>query len=292
MVTPAPLDRRHALGAFLMARRARLGPAALGLPEAGRRRTPGLRREEVAQIAGLSVTWYTWIEQGRDVSVSPAALARLARALQLSAAERTYLFDLAGKRDPAGPAPAPASEVPAALEAAVQAIAAPAYVLDRQCNAVAWNALASRLFIGWLDRSADKPGGRNLLRFIFLEPAARRLIRGWDERARRVLAEFRAECGVFPEDRGMQSLAEELRARSTVFARLWEAHAVLGREGGLRHFNHPKDGPRAYEQAAFALAGQPEFKLVMLLGLARTSKGRPKARRAKLRRGDFERLRV
>jgi len=292
MVTPTPLDRRHALGAFLMARRARLGPAALGLPEAGRRRTPGLRREEVAQIAGLSVTWYTWIEQGRDVSVSPVALARLARTLQLSPAERTYLFDLAGKRDPAGPAPALESEVPAALEAAVQAIAAPAYVLDRQWNAAAWNALASRLFIGWLDRSADKPGGRNLLRFIFLEPAARRLIRGWEERARRVLAEFRAECGVFPEDRGMQSLAAELRTRSTVFARLWEAHAVLGREGGLRQFNHPKDGPLTFEQAAFALAGRPEFKLVMLLGPVGTSKGRPKARTAKLRGGGFERFRV
>src|SRR6516225_9954802 len=148
MVTPATLERRRALGAFLMARRARLCPTALGLPVAGRRRTPGLRREEVAQLAGLSVTWYTWIEQGRDVSVSPAALARLARTLQLSGAERTYLFDLAGKRDPAGPAPALAPEAPAALEAAVQAIAAPAYVLDRQCNAVAWNALASRLFIG------------------------------------------------------------------------------------------------------------------------------------------------
>jgi transcriptional regulator with XRE-family HTH domain len=278
MVTADTLDRRHALGAFLKAQRARLGPAALGLPEAGRRRTPGLRREEVAQLSGLSVTWYTWIEQGREVSVSPAALARLARTLQLSPAERTYLFDLAGKRDPAGPARAPASEVPAALAPAVRAIAAPAYVLDRQWNAVAWNALASRLFPGWLDRSADKPGGRNLLRFIFLEPAARRLIRGWEERARRVLAEFRAECGVFPEDQGMQSLAQELRESSAVFARLWEAHAVLGREGGLRQFNHPKDGPLAYEQVAFALAGRPEFKLVMLLGTTPSRKGRPKPR--------------
>jgi len=290
MATPATLDRRHALGAFLMARRARRGPAALGLPEGGRRRTPGLRREEVAQLAGLSVTWYTWIEQGRDVSVSPAALARLARTLQLSPAERTYLFDLAGKRDPAARAPAPASEVPAALAAAVRAIAAPAYVLDRQWNAVAWNALAGRLFIGWLDRSSDKPGGRNLLRFIFLEPAARRLIRGWEERARRVLAEFRAECGAFADDRGMQSLAEELRARSAAFARLWEAHAVLGREGGLRQFNHPEDGPLAYEQAAFALAGRPEFKLVMLLGPVAPSKGRSKARRPKRRRGGLERF--
>jgi transcriptional regulator with XRE-family HTH domain len=223
----------------------------------------------VAQLAGRSVTWYTWIEQGRDVSVSPTALARLARALRLTAAERTYLFDLAGKRDPAAPAAAAASEIPSGLAEAVGAVAAPAYVLDRQWNAIAWNPPASRLFPGWLDKAGAKPGakspGRNLLRFIFLEPAARRLIRGWEERARRVLAEFRAECGVFPEDRGMQSLAETLRGQSPVFARLWQEHAVLGREGGLRQFNHPKDGLLVYEQIAFALAGRPEFTLVMLL---------------------------
>src|SRR5262249_34965037 len=134
MISDPSRERRRALGAFLQAHRARLAPASLGLPPAGRRRTPGLRREGVAQIAGLSATWYTWLEQGRDVSASPAALARLARTLQLSAAERSYLFDLAGKRDPAGPAAPAASEAPAALEAAVSAIGAPAYVLDRQWN--------------------------------------------------------------------------------------------------------------------------------------------------------------
>ena len=169
-----------------------------------RRRTPGLRREEIAQLAGLSTTWYTWIEQGREVSVSPAALARLAKTLQLSPAERIYLFDLAGKRDPAArPAETP-SEAPAALGAAVRSIAGPAYVLDR-----GWNALrlerACQPPLRRLARPAkEKARDRNLLRFIFLEPAARRLIRGCEERARRVLAEFRAECGAFPEDPGMQ----------------------------------------------------------------------------------------
>lgn len=288
MVSASSLERRHALGAFLQAHRARLEPAALGFPPVGRRRTPGLRREEVAQLAGLSVTWYTWIEQGRDVSVSPTALARLARALRLTAAERTYLFDLAGKRDPAAPAAQSASEVPAGLAEAVEAIATPAYVLDRQWNAVAWNPPASRLFPGWLDKSRAKSGakspGRNLLRFIFLEPAARRLIRGWEERARRVLAEFRAECGVFPEDRGMQSLAETLRGQSPVFARLWQEHAVLGREGGLRQFNHRKDGLLVYEQIAFALAGRPEFTLVMLLARAEPDKRAPARQPSRRRR--------
>ena len=201
-------------GRFLQAHRARLSPAALGFAGGIRRRTPGLRREEIAQLAGLSTTWYTWIEQGREVSVSPAALARLAKTLQLSPAERIYLFDLAGKRDPAArPAETP-SEAPAALGAAVGSIAVPAYVLDRGWNALAWNTPASRLFIGWLDQPKEKARDRNLLRFIFLEPAARRLIRGFEARARRVLAEFRAECGAFPEDPGMQSLAENCAPRA------------------------------------------------------------------------------
>src|SRR5215475_10568671 len=115
-----PDDRWRALGAFLQAHRARLEPAVLGLPAGMRRRTPGLRREEVAQLAGLSVTWYTWIEQGREISVSPAALARLAKTLQLSPAERAYLFDLAGKRDPAGPQPRASREIAAILGTAVR----------------------------------------------------------------------------------------------------------------------------------------------------------------------------
>ena len=169
MVSLPAIDRRRALGDFLQAHRARLNPAALGFAGGTRRRTPGLRREEIAQLAGLSVTWYTWIEQGREVSVSPAALARLAKTLQLSPAERIYLFDLAGKRDPAARAETP-SEAPAALAAAVRSIAVPAYVLDRHWNALAWNAPASRLFIGWLDQPKEKTRDRNLLRFIFLSP--------------------------------------------------------------------------------------------------------------------------
>src|SRR5262249_10547423 len=152
-------------------------------------------------------------------------------------------------------------------------IRTPAYALDRQWNAVAWNAPARRLFVGWLDQSP--PSAPNLLRFIFLEPAARRFIHSWEERARRVLAEFRAECGTYPDDPGMRSLAGELRGRSGLFARLWEEHAVLGREGGLRQFHHPRDGLLTYAQIGFALAGQPEFKLVMLTGPSAPERAKP-----------------
>jgi len=152
------------LSAFLRALRERQSPADFGLAAGPRRRTPGLRREEVAQLCGLSATWYTWIEQGRDVSVSPSALARLARGLHLSRAERTYLFELAGKRDP--DRPGDSDDPPEAVLACVDAINGPAYILDRRWNARRWNAKASRLFTGWLDAN----GERNLLRYIFLRP--------------------------------------------------------------------------------------------------------------------------
>jgi transcriptional regulator with XRE-family HTH domain len=218
----------------------------------------------VAQLAGLSTTWYTWIEQGRDVSVSPTALARLASTLRLDRAQRTYLFELAGKRDPS-PGDSAGDALPQAVPEAVAAIAAPAYVLDRNWDARCCNAAAERLFTGWLDR----PGERNLLRFIFLEPGARSLICDWENRARRVVAEFRAHYASHLDDRGLRGLIDELDRDSAEFARLWEQHGVLGREGGERTFNHPRDGFLRYEQVTFELAGHTDFKLTILVEAAR-----------------------
>jgi transcriptional regulator with XRE-family HTH domain len=251
---------QRALGDFLRVRREGIDPAALDLPRGVRRRTPGLRREEVAQLCGLSTTWYTWIEQGRDVSVSPMALARLAAGLRLDRAERDYLFELARKRDP-GKGGGEADDIPPAVLACVAAIGAPAYVLDRNWTARAWNAPACRLFAGWLDR----PGERNLLRFIFLEPAARSLICDWEERARRVAAEFRAACGGHLDDPPLRGLIEELRRESADFARFWDQHGILGREGGERTFDHPTDGFVRYEQVTFNLASQLDLKLTILV---------------------------
>lgn len=274
MVATPSQERRRELGAFLRAQREKLAPAALGLVPVGRRRTPGLRREEVAQLGGLSTTWYTWIEQARDVSISPAALARLANALHLGRAERVYLFELAGKRDPESDAGTPAVIPPAAL-ACVAAIRTPAYILDRLWTARTWNKPAERLFAGWLDR----PGNRNLLRFIFLAPEARKLICGWDERARRVVAEFRADSLPHAGDAALRDLIAELRRNSREFARLWGQHGVLEREGGERSFNHPRDGFLRYQQVTFDLASQPGLKLTMLVGPIRLVPKRRGSRR-------------
>jgi transcriptional regulator with XRE-family HTH domain len=264
MATAHPVEtKRRELGDFLRAHRARLTPASLGLPTGGRRRTPGLRREEVAQSCGMSATWYTWLEQGRDVSASASALSTLARTLQLTPAERAYLFELAGKRDPNLPASQDddGMDVAGSLGRAVAAIDGPAYILDPLWNARAWNRQAARLFVGWLDRRSD----RNLLRYVFLSPTARKVIPDWQSRARRVLAEFRADSSRHLEDTSLQALVEDLRRRSAFFARCWSEHAVVDRTGGERTFDHPRQGRLSYEQVAFAVANRPDFKLVMLV---------------------------
>lgn len=254
----SPQQRRE-LGDFVRTLRERLRPSDLGLPEGARRRTPGLRREEAAQLSGLSVTWYTWLEQGRDMSLSPAALGRLASAMRLRRAERAYLFDLAGRRDP-GPDADEFDEAPAAVLACLDVIDAPAYVLDRSWTALGWNEAAEHLLAGWL----DMPGERNLLRFIFLEPAARGLICDYEARARRVVAEFRADVSAHTDDPAVRRLIDDLGHRSGDFARLWNEHSVLGREGGERTFDHPVDGFLRYEQVTFAPTGRPDLKLTIL----------------------------
>ncbi|MBK3778514.1 helix-turn-helix domain-containing protein [Azospirillum brasilense] len=256
-------DARHRLGAFLRAHRERLTPAEAGIPQTGsaRRRTPGLRREEAAQLCGLSPTWYTWLEQGREVSVSPHALARIAGALRLTAAERAYLFELSRKRDPDADATEGPDQPPAPLLAALEVVAAPAYLLDRVWNARGWNGPAAHLFSGWLGGTE-----RNLLRYVFLDPSAREFIAGWEDRARRLLAEFRADTARRAGDAEVTTLVDGLRAASPRFARLWQDQGVLEREGGTRGFTHPLDGTLVYEQVTLCPAGRSDYKLVMLLG--------------------------
>src|SRR5277367_1536884 len=156
-------DQRRLLGDFVRAHRERLSPEA----PAGPRRTPGMRREELAAKSGISATWCAWIEQGREVQASPEALGRLAGSLGLSRAERAYLFELSGRRDPDLKASDPAPETPESLRAIVAGLTDPAYALDPLWNACCWNVAAAKLFLGWLDGDNQ----RNLLRYVFLDPA-------------------------------------------------------------------------------------------------------------------------
>lgn len=253
---------QHNLGDFIRAHRERITPDRAGLPAGGRRRTPGLRREELAQLCDVSPTWLTWIEQGRDVAASSNLLARLADVLQLSAAERGYLFSLADRIDPQASA---THEEAQPLQAMVDAISAPAYVLDRQWDALAWNADALALFGGWLDVEANAPLRPNLLRFTFRSAAARGLIVDWDDRASRLVAEFRADIGKHAGLPAVAGLIAELSQGSAEFQALWTLQDVVARDGGLRRFHHPAMGELAFTQVTMHLAKRHDLKLVMLL---------------------------
>lgn len=258
-------EARASLGIFIRLHRQRVQPETAGFAATARRRTSGLRREELAQLCRVSATWITWLEQGRSVSASAGVLARLAQALQLSKAERAYLFELAGRRDPAVLQPADPEPAQAVLES-VRAMQCPAYVLDRRWDVVAYNAHAADLFLNW-GRGADS-AVPNLLRFLFLFPPARRLIADWDARSWRLVAEFRADCGRLAETAPLAELVGEMTNASGDFARCWQSHDVLEREGGARRFHHPRQGELRFEQLTLRPAVRSDLKLVMLLPAA------------------------
>lgn len=254
-------EDRHLLGDFLRMRRAALSPADVGqsIAPGARRRTPGLRREEVALLCGLSTTWYTWIEQGRDIQISAAAAARLADVLRLNLAERGYLFELVHRRDPS-PAVAASGVLDPALNALLLTIAAPAYLLNDGWCVQARNAAAEQLFQPWF--SSGEPC---LLRFVFLQPLARCFICDWEQRAQRLLAECRADMAQQGNDGALRERVGELLKESADFARLWHQHAVLAREGGERAFQHPQRGLLRYRQTTLLPATRMHSKVVVLV---------------------------
>jgi len=248
--------QRRLLGAFLRARREALPPDTAG----GRRRTPGLRREELAARAGIGVTWCAWLEQGREVRASSETLARLADALVLTRPERAYLFELADRRDPRNPFADTVSDAPECIAALVRALPHPAYGLDPAWNVCCSNAAAAGLFVGLLDGG----GHRNLLRYVFTEPAARQIIPDWQQRALRILAEFRADYGRNPADPRTHAVVEWLAGESAFFRDAWSAQAVLAREGGLRIFQPQGSARLCFTQHTLSPADRPDFKLVVL----------------------------
>ena len=246
-----------ALGLFVRTRRTEL---AVPQGPVRRRRTPGLRREELADRAHLSVSWITWIEQARPVSVSPAALGRLAVALELAPAGRRYLFELAGRVDPEEPQIAQPG-IPE-MQQVVDGVNGPAYVLDYVWNLVCMNAAAVALFGVWGQTGAAAP---NLMRFMFTDPNAAVLVPDWNERAGRLIAEFRADVGSRFQEPAVQELLRTLKQASDFFRQAWTDQLVEARSGGQRRFHHPALGLQCYEQRTFRDAARADLKLVMLL---------------------------
>ena len=239
-------NRRTELAGFLRARRARLSPRQAGLPETGtpgRRRTPGLRRQEVAQLAGLSVDYYIRLEQARGPHPSRQVLAALARALMLTADERDYLFRLAGEAPP--PAPRPSREITPGIRHLLDSMpGVPAYVVDAAYNVLAWNQLATH-FIGDLSRYED----RNMIRWTFLR-APQEVV--WSDAdfvrfTRSTVADLRAAYARYPGDPGIDSLVTEMLALSPRFEQMWAEHEVEVRGPMLKHVAHPQAGALEFE---------------------------------------------
>lgn len=255
-------------GAFVRSRRLQSDPQDFGFAAGKRRRTAGLRREELAQLCGISITWLTWIEQGRAASVSAPTLMALARGLRLTRAERDYLFRLAGKADPAPPSEGIGDH--RLLQRLVDGFSDPSYVLDRYWDAVVWNRAAARLFPQWLKRQRVSTTERaNLLHYVFFNPAARRQVVDWKERSQRVVAEFRADTATLRGDALRDALVEELSKRSAEFATVWSTERVLAREGGERRFRDARGRIRRFEQVTLRVAQQPELKLVLLISASK-----------------------
>jgi transcriptional regulator with XRE-family HTH domain len=236
---------RTELATFLRTRRNRLRPADVGLPGAGRRRTPGLRRQEVAQLAGISVDYYIRLEQARGPHPSRQVLMAVARALLLTADEREYLFRLADENPP--PAAAPSREITPGIRNLLDSLVeTPAYVVDAKYDVLAWNTLATH-FIG--DLSAFGEADRNMIRWVFRLPAT---AAPWTEEesvrfTRSIVADLRASYARYPADRGIQSLVTELLGVSPRFSLMWEAHEVEFRRPLVKRVAHPVAGPLEFE---------------------------------------------
>ena len=254
--------RRKELAEFLQALRQRGIPEEFGFPAGARRRTQGLRREEVAQLSGISATWYTWIEQGRNVNVSAEALERLATALKLSKSERTYLFGMADRRDPQAHM-LESDTAPDTLVRMLDSIQIPAYIMGRTWDVLAWNQAASELFVDWLEKPIIDTHP-NLLRFVFQHPSAKQFVVDWEMRARRVVAEFRADCRSHLEEPELKKLVLDLAKASPDFEGFWKQHDVLERQGGQRKFMHPKHGLISYQQVTLRPVELEQLKLVLL----------------------------
>ncbi|MFB1480545.1 helix-turn-helix transcriptional regulator [Corallococcus sp. RDP092CA] len=236
---------RIELARFLRSRRERLRPEDVGLASGPRRRTPGLRREELARLADVGVSWYTWLEQGRDIHVSEPLLERLAVALRLTPTERLHLFSLAHGRPAPQPVRAPES-VSDALQRLLDAHPFPALVSTRRWDILAWNAPATVLYAD-LGLPASAPEARNGLWALFMNPDRRARMPSWEEAVRRAVAGFRLDAARAADRSGFDALVEQLQAASPEFARLWREHDVVETPSLVKLLILPEVGPIEFE---------------------------------------------
>jgi transcriptional regulator with XRE-family HTH domain len=268
MAVASSPSRRDELRAFLRSRRARLSPADVGLPDDGaRRRTPGLRREELAALAGVGVSWYTWLEQGRDIHPSPDVLEALTRALRLDAAERATLFALARTELPLpdGPGATPENGTDddgrAVLVSLVEGLhPTPAYLLGPMTQILAWNDAASALFGSPYHLPPER---RSLLWMLLVDPGQARLNPGRKDTARNMVARFRTEYARHAGEPAYERFIAELSERSPWFAQWWDEHEVNDTQRGTKVVEHPTLGTLRLHHAQTVPTGAPDLRLTI-----------------------------
>lgn len=252
--------QQRELGRFLRARRAQLKPEDFGLPRGiSRRRTPGLRREEVAQISGIGLTWYTWLEQGRDIPASEQTVELLARALRLNPEEHRYLRRLAGLHSTAHHEPHPESD--ASIQRTLDSLVPnPAYVLSRRFDYVAWNEAYTRIY---RDPSDLPAGRRNLMWAMFTDPRMQQLLPDWERRAFVLMAQFRAVAGRHAEDGRFGELVAALECDSPKFRQWWQRYPVMEFKRELHRIQHPVVGVMTLERTQMDLVDVSGLSLVL-----------------------------
>lgn len=255
------LDRRAELSEFLRTRRARLKPGDVGLPDFGRhRRVPGLRREELAQLAGVSVAYYTRLEQGNGRNVSAEVLDSIARALRLTDAEHAHLTHLAKPKQHKKKPAARAQQVRPALRELLGLMdTVPAYVIGRRSEILAWNRMAAAVFGDWGELPVAE---RNWARLVFLRPDYRDLFVDWEQKAIDIVCALRMDAGCYPDDPRLSALVGELSVKSEDFRRLWATHDVKDKAYGVKLLHHPLVGELSLNFEGFRLLGEGEQTMV------------------------------
>jgi transcriptional regulator with XRE-family HTH domain len=257
MSSRLPIDRQRA--EFLRSCRARINPADLGLPVPQRKRTEGLRREDVASLSGVSVSWYTWLEQGRDMRVSDEVLERISQTFKLSEDERIYLFSLVQHRPPRLPCE-PRFEAPPEIVRMIERVTMPAVVMNLRWDVLAWNRLNSMMFRDYAETPVAE---RNLVEILFTRPSYYHEPAEFEKMARRVLAKLRVDYSKSGDDPRFQALIRRLEMLSPVFRRVWRAPEINIRSYGIHRFKHPQYGDLAFEHTSYVPDGHPTVRVVL-----------------------------
>jgi transcriptional regulator with XRE-family HTH domain len=270
------IERRHDLSDFLRTRRAKIIPSDVGLVDGARRRTPGLRREEVALLANIGTTWYTRLEQGLPINVSTDVLAAIARALRLTSDERRHLYLLAGLA--LSFAPREEEQVSDLVLRVLETLEpSPAYIRGRRWDALAWNRSADAL----ADFSGATGLERNIVWRLFRDEGSQCRYGDLPSTMRRCVANFRTVAAKYPNDPAFTELIDDLRTNSPAFKQLWAEHDVLGSTEGLKRFLHPELGEFILDYTAFDLPGDGDMRMIVLTA----APGSESARKLKLLSG-------